>query len=220
MVRQPEWLTVTGEESVVWTGQPRTMSIAGTVVWALVRTGVLVALGLVLAGVISVPAGPAAPVLDLLPAEVGQGLAGVAVLWALLQLTWAALVLTNVDYVLTDRNVYKKTGVASERVKRVGLDRIQSTSLKKDLFGNLFDYGSVAISTAGGSGVEMTIADLDDPDELRGELRPLVNEAGSGGTGGGGGRVAGANEELLEEIVLEAQDLRDTVFSVEEVLEQ
>jgi len=228
MTGTPEWLTLEGEESVVWSGRPRTMSIAGTVLRALVRTAVLVAVGLGLMGTFSgaLPA-VVGDLLTVVPDRVPLGIVAVAVLWGVAQVVRAALVLTNVEFVLTDRNLYKKTGVLSETVQRVGLDRIQRTSLSKDLFGNLFDYGSVAVSTAGGSGVEMVIADLDDPDELRLELRRLVNEASGGGaTGGGGGGadrasgVAAGNEALLRELVQEAAELNDRADAVREVLER
>lgn len=223
MTRHPEWLSLDGDESVVWTGRPRMLSISGTVVRALVRTALLVAVSwLLMGGLLQslLPAG-VPDVTAMVPPIVPLGIIGLAVVWGIGQVTWAVLVVTNVDYVLTDRNVYRKTGVGSEHVKRVGLDRIQSTSLSKDLFGNLFDYGSVAISTAGGSGVEMVLADLDEPDELRTELRRLVNRtSGGGATGGGGAPVASGNEELLREILHEATELRERAIGVEEVLER
>jgi uncharacterized membrane protein YdbT with pleckstrin-like domain len=222
MTRHPEWLTLDGDESLVWAGRPRTMSIAGTVLGALVRTIVLVAVGWLLMGTAlqgMVP-GMVWTAIQGIPSVVPLGIVGVAVLWGVAEVTWAWLVLSNVDYVLTDRNVYKKTGVGSENVKRVGLDRVQSTSLSKDLFGNVFDYGSVSISTAGGSGVEMEIADLDTPDELRQELRRLVNRTGGGGaTRRAAGAVTVGNEELLGELVQEATELRERAIGVEEVLE-
>lgn len=211
----PEWLTLDGEESVVWTGRPRTMSVAGTVARTAVLTVlVLVAVGAVWSGAVDNLLGPDLPsVADVLPGGVLPGLAALAVAWLAIRVAWAYLTLVNVDYVLTDRNLYKKTGVASERVKRVGLDRVQSSSLSKDLLGNLFDYGSLAVSTAGGSGVEMVITDLAGPDELRRELRSLVNEQAGGSAGGGGGDAA------LREVLEETRELRETTESLREVLE-
>lgn len=223
MTRHPEWLSLEGDEAVVWSGQPRRMSIAGTVASAVVGTavvvGVVVALGLGYvdqllpgsAGPIPLPS-----VASAVPTTAVLGVSGLAVAWGIVRVAWAYLVVTNVDYVLTDRNLYAKTGVFSETVTRVGLDRVQSTSLSKDVLGNLFDYGSVAVSTAGGSGVEMVARDLNAPGELQSELRRLVTEAGGGGTGGAG---LGVSEEVLRELVAEARKLRETTTAVEEVLE-
>jgi membrane protein YdbS with pleckstrin-like domain len=209
----PEWLTLDGEESVVWSGRPRTMSVAGTVAGtAVVTILVLVGVGAVWSGAVDGLVGPS--VTDLLPGGVLPALAALAVVWLVARVAWAYLTLVNVDYVLTDRNLYKKTGVASERVKRVGLDRVQSSSLSKDLLGNVFDYGSVAVSTAGGSGVEMVITDLANPDELRRELRRLVNEQSGGATGGAGG-----GDAALRAVLEEARELRETTESLREVLE-
>jgi uncharacterized membrane protein YdbT with pleckstrin-like domain len=223
MTRHPEWLSLEEGESVVWSGRPRRMSIAGTVVGAVVRTAVLAgALLAVGSGVadqlLPETAGPVAvpSLAKAVPTVAVLGGAGLAVVWGLAQITWAYLVVSNVDYVLTDRNLYKKTGVGSETVTRVGVDRVQSTSLSKDVLGNLFDYGSVAVSTAGGSGVEMVVRDLSAPGELQRELRRLVNETG-GGTAAGG--LAGVGDEVLRELVAEARQLRETTTAVEEVLE-
>jgi len=226
MTRNPEWLTLEGDESVVWTGRPRTMSLAGTVLGAAVRTAVvLAAVWAVTGGHVDGLLPSAVPsVRAMVPGTALLAVAGLAVVWAVAEVGWGYLVIANVDYVLTDRNLYKKTGVGSETVTRVGLDRIQSTSLSKDLTGNLFDYGSVAVSTAGGSGVEMVITDLDAPDELRNELRRLVNEAGSGRTAGSGavgagGGPSGTGSGTLREVVREARTLRERTAAVEEVLE-
>jgi hypothetical protein len=224
MTRNPEWLTLEGEESLVWSGQPRRMSIAGTVARVVVRTVVLVGivagiyLGFVdrfLPGQV-VPGLPMPSVAAAVSTHVMLGFGALVVGLGLVQVVWAYLVVSNVDYVLTDRNLYKKTGVGSETVTRVGVDRVQSTSLSKDLTGNLFDYGSVAVSTAGGSGVEMVVRDLSEPEELQRELRRLVN-ATAGPAGGGG--LAGVDEDLLEELVGQARTLRETTTAVEEVLE-
>lgn len=219
MPEAPDWLTLDGGESVVWTGRPRTMSIARPVVGAVLSVVVVfAAVWVVRSGTLDAQLPAALPsVRAAVPDATLLGVAALTVLLAAARIAWASLTIANVDYVLTDRNLYKKTGVGSETVTRVGLDRIQSTSLSKDVFGNLFDYGSVAVSTAGGSGVELVVSDLDDPDELRTELRRLVNQASAAG-GPPGRSDAGAAEETLREVVRTARELRETTAAVEEVL--
>lgn len=222
MSRQPEWLSLDGGEEIVWTGRPRTWSIARPVARAVARTVVLVGAAVAVMGGHLAALSPvvASVVEGGLPGWFAPTVAAGALLWGTAEVSWAYLTIANVDYVLTDRNLYKKTGVASEHVTRVGLDRVQRTSQSKDLFGKLFDYGSVAVSTAGSSGVAVVVGDLDDPDELRTELRRLVNATGPGGTiGGRRGRAEGAEGATLRAVVDEARRLRETATAVEEVLE-
>jgi membrane protein YdbS with pleckstrin-like domain len=142
----------------------------------------------------------------------------VAGLLVLIGVAWAGIAYLQVratDYVLTDSNVYKRTGVLSERVTQVGIDRIQNTELRKHVLGHLFDYGTVLLSTAGGDGTELAITDLDDPQRFREELGPLV--AASGGPGrdafeGRGGAVL--DDETVEALLPEARRLRESADSV------
>ena len=207
MAATPEWLSLDPGEEVVWTGAPRMRRILSNVArfafWSLVGFAVAFAVTRVLPVALPVP--------DL-------AVWGIAVLWTLVQALnplGAYLRTRNTDYVLTDRNVYKKTGVWSENVTRVGVDRIQNTQLRKDFFGNTFDYGTILLSTAGGGGVELAIEDLDDPDELRRELRTRMARASD--------RERGPSEELDPETVGalldEARRMRTTAEKIERHLQ-
>lgn len=161
-----EWLSPDEGETVVWRGRPRLRRILPTVATSAAWMLVFVAVAVV---------GPRyAP-----PPVPGVAVAGGALLLAALS-AWPAfrayLRTRNVHYVLTDRNVYRKRGVLSTNVTRVGVGNVQNTRLKKDVLGTLFDYGSVAISTAGSGGADLTVTDLDDPDELRDELRRVTGQ--------------------------------------------
>lgn len=104
---------------------------------------------------------------------------GAGVVLALLSLKpgiMAYLETRNVYYVLTNWNVYEKTGVWSTNVACVGIANVQNTQLSKDFWGNLFDYGSVVISTAGSRGADVTFSDLRDPESCRDELQQLMSE--------------------------------------------
>lgn len=167
-----EWLSLDGDEEVVWWGQPRLRRILPTVAKAAVWVTVFVAVAVLgpryLPRFVPVPI----PVPD--PVIVGGGLLLAALsAWPALR---AYLRTRNVYYVLTDRNVYRKRGVLSTTVSRIGAGNVQNTRLKKDFFGNLFDYGTVEISTAGSGGTELTVTDLDDPETFRNELRRVTNE--------------------------------------------
>ena len=112
-----DWFSPDAAETVVWRGKPRVRRIIPSVAGALVVSLLAVLVGWVLSG--------SETTLGALVAW-----SGVAVV-VLLAAGWVGLAYLHVratDYVLTDRNVYKKTGVLSERVTQVGLGRIQNTT--------------------------------------------------------------------------------------------
>lgn len=206
MAAAPEWLSLDPDEEIVWTGAPRLRRIISNVAtFAFWSLG-----GFVVAFVVTNVLNIALPVPDI-------AVWGIAVGWALLQAIGpvkAYLRTTNIDYVLTDRNIYKKSGVWSENVTRIGVDKIQNTQLQKDFFGNLFDYGTIRISTAGASGVELSIEDLDNPDELRSELRSRIAQASERDQ-----RERGAGSEIdpetIQALVDEATKMRETAETIE-----
>jgi len=212
MVADADWFSPDTSETVVWHGKPRVRRIIPQVVGALFLVVVAIGGGLALSSSALLGADPAVTV-------VVWGTVGLAVLAAV---AWVALAYMRVqatDYVLTDRNVYKRTGVLSERVVRVGIDRIQNTTLRKNLTGNLFDYGTILLSTADG-GTALAITDLDNPEAFREELGPLV--AASGGPGGDGYGVGGPetaaavlDAETVDAMVPEARRLRESAERVE-----
>ncbi|QKY17710.1 PH domain-containing protein [Halorubrum sp. CBA1229] len=211
MVTSPDWLSLDEGEEVVWTGKPRLRRIVSNVVTFVVWSLAAFVAAFVLTAVLNVEL----PVPD-------RVVWAVAVLWTLFQAVTpvrAYLQTKNTDYLLTDENVYKKTGVWSENVTRIGVDNVQNTQLKKSFFGNVFDYGTILLSTAGGSGVEMSIEDLDDPDGLRTELRARIAEAGDGSRGEPGGGHGGLDPETIGALVDEATELRKTAETIERHLQ-
>jgi len=213
MVGDADWFSPDASETVVWRGKPRVRRIIPHVVGALLLVVVAVGGGIALSS--STLRGA-----DTVVTVAVWGAVGLAVIVAV---GWAGLAYLQVqatDYVLTDRNVYKRTGVLSERVVRVGVDRIQNTTLRKDLMGNLFDYGTVLLTTAGGGGTALAITDLDNPEEFRAELGPLV--AASGGPGGdaydggsGTGAEAVLDAETVDALLPEARRLRESAERTE-----
>lgn len=163
MAPQPDWFPADADEAVVWRGAPRLRRVLPTVAASSCWIVLLAAIAVV---------GPAptraVPRVVLLGGAVLLSLPAVAVAAA------AYLRTANVAYVLTERSVYRKAGVLSTAVTRLDLETVQGTSLQKDLWGSLFDYGTISISTAGSDGVDLRLSDLDDPDPVRQQLRGLV----------------------------------------------
>ena len=209
----PEWLRLEPGEEVVWTGDKRLRSIVGSVVGTAVFT--LVALGGLVAlftrdfGVL--PTEFDRPVYFL----VGTGL---VLAYFLITVVWSYYRVSNVDYALTTENVYVKKGVFSETVNRVRVGKIQNTTLSKDFFGNLFDYGSVGISTAGGSGTEMTLSELDDPGTFRQLLQRQMTAAQGRDRRDRSARSTDLDPETARELVAEARRMRETAAAVAELL--
>lgn len=84
----------------------------------------------------------------------------------LLIIIGAYLNIKNTSFVVTNQGLYKKQGVLSRNVQKIGFDKVQNISFSQGIFGNHFDYGNIEISTAGGSGVEMRFNSIDQPREV------------------------------------------------------
>lgn len=78
----------------------------------------------------------------------------------------AYLQIKNTSFVVTNQGLYKKEGVLSRNVQKIGFDKVQNISFSQGITGTYFDYGSIEISTAGGSGVEMRFNSIDQPREV------------------------------------------------------
>jgi len=122
-----DWLTLDGDEEVLWTSHPHRLSLLPALV-------IGVPLSVVLIGI---------------PIVVG-----------------AYLNYVNTDHVVTTSGVYKKTGVLSRDVGKIGFEKVQNISYTQSALGANVGYGTVEISTAGGSGVEMTFRSVPDPAEV------------------------------------------------------
>jgi hypothetical protein len=57
--------------------------------------------------------------------------------------------------------------VLSRSVQRIEFDKVQDTSYRQSFFGAQFGYGTVDISTAGGSGVELSFQNVANPQQLQ-----------------------------------------------------
>src|SRR6056297_968519 len=70
---------------------------------------------------------------------------------------------TNTNYVVTNKGLYSKRGILSRDVQQIGFDKVQNISYSQSAIGSSLGYGSVEISTAGGSGVELQFRSIPDP---------------------------------------------------------
>jgi uncharacterized membrane protein YdbT with pleckstrin-like domain len=206
MTVEADWFSAGPDETVIWTGQPRVWRIWKACVGALVLAIVAVAVAYYLTTT-TMP-----PVEDL-PSAVIWGVAVLLVLAGGARAVGAYLRVVYTDYVLTDKRVYRKDGILSEHVSNVGVDRVQETTLSKDITGNLFDYGTVAISTAGSGGTDLALTDLTDPETFRDHLREQARA--SGGTEPAGAEAA-IDADTADALLAEARGLREVAERLEE----
>ncbi|WP_424008609.1 PH domain-containing protein [Haloferax denitrificans] len=138
-----DWLARGDDETVRWEGRPRIQTVIPAAV-----------VGLAIVVVAAVAA-----------AANGVPELAVAGLVGFLLPAWSYLRVTNTCYVVTDRALYRKTGVLSRTVQRVSLDRVQNSALSQGVTGSLFGYGTVAVEAAGGGAIRFD--DVDDPGAVR-----------------------------------------------------
>ncbi|MFB6173222.1 MAG: PH domain-containing protein [Halobacteriales archaeon] len=212
MTETYEWLSLDPDEELVWTGGPRLRRIASTVAGAALLT--LLAVG----GAVVLSTEPAFTLSDA-PVSTAAVVWGVAVLITLSQVAVVAaayLRVDHTDYALTDRRVYRKTGVLSETVTSVAVDRVQNTTLHKDMWGNVFDYGTVSISTAGSGGADLALTDLDDPETFRDRLQEQVRAAAERSESATAAAAGAIDGETIDALVREARGLRAVAERMEE----
>lgn len=121
----------------------------------------------------------------------------------LLVIVGAYLNIKNTDFVVTSEGLYKKTGVMSRNVQKIGFEKVQNISFSQSIFGTYFGYGNVEISTAGGSGIEMRFRSIENPKEIQQLInkrikREKVEEPRSSGS---------SQTELLENILGELKEI-------------
>jgi len=210
MSPHPDWLSLDADETVVWRGAPRIRRVLPTAAAATLWIALLV-LG-VLLGPRFVPVPTRA-----LPGTPILGAALLLALPALAAVGGAYLRTTNVEYVLTDRNCYRKAGVLSTRVSRIGLSTVEQTSLSKSVWGSVFDYGTISISTAGSDGVDLRLSDLDDPEPVRNEMRRLI---GTHRRDDGAESVVPLDDPTADALLTDFRALRESALRVERVVSE
>lgn len=114
----------------------------------------------------------------------------------------AYLSVKNTEYVVTDEGVYVKKGILSRSVQKIGFDKVQNISFSQGILGNHFGYGSIEISTAGGSGVEMRFRSIENPKDVQEKINNLIKDEQETNKS----QKGRSEKEILEEILLEVKD--------------
>jgi uncharacterized membrane protein YdbT with pleckstrin-like domain len=143
------WLTLEPGEAVEWETHPRLMRAV---------PAILVSLALVAVAVVG--------------AVIVDPLALAVLLVAPLPGGYAYLRVVNTRFVLTNRALYRKTGILGIDVRTVELDRVQNSKSSQGVLGTAFGYGTVTVDVAGGS--DIRYFDIYDPDEVRADIERLA----------------------------------------------
>ncbi|MDJ1434497.1 PH domain-containing protein [Halostagnicola sp. A-GB9-2] len=128
----------------------------------------------------------------------------------------------NTAYVITTDSVFKKTGIFSRKITDIGHENIQDTGYNQGIVGRRYGFGTVQISTAGGSGVEMSLSYVQDPLAVQSRLdravtkRPQTDDSAES-DGLGSVRIDAA---VLEELTEEMRATRKALESIEERLDE
>jgi uncharacterized membrane protein YdbT with pleckstrin-like domain len=162
-----DWVTLTEGEEVLWQGHPSLRLITPSVVVGLV----LAVGGLALTIVLTDP-----PIRWLPLLGIPLGIAVVA---------WAYVSLVSTRYVLTSEEVYRKTGIVTQSVAQIRLDRVQNTTCSQSLTERLFSYGDITIYTAGSDTMDITLADVPDPQQVNRHLTEALDAASERGARAG-----------------------------------
>jgi len=73
----------------------------------------------------------------------------------------------NTNFVVTTRGLYRKRGILSRDVKQIGFEKVQNISYTQTAVGSQLGYGTVEISTAGSSGVELRFRNIPTPADIQ-----------------------------------------------------
>ena len=155
-VENADWIHLSDDEEVLWTGRPSLYTILAAVIG-----GVVVAV----AGVVfTVLLSRALEGRDL-PTLLGYlplllTVAGIA--WATITyLNWLRLL-----FVITSSEIYVKYGLVSRDVTQIRLSRIQNTTFEQSIVQRLLGYGDVRIYTAGSGTDDLLFDDVPEPETV------------------------------------------------------
>lgn len=155
-VEAPSWVTLTDDETLLWSSNPSLHELTSAFVFGLV----LVLVGASLAALL-----PSFNWLGVVPV-----LAGV--------LTWLVAYARHrsVRYVITSEEVYRKEGLFSRQVTNLRLDRVQNTSFDQTFVERVLGYGDVRVDTAGSGTTEIILDGVPDPGYVAGLITEQLDD--------------------------------------------
>jgi uncharacterized membrane protein YdbT with pleckstrin-like domain len=111
-------------------------------------------------------------------------------------------------YAITDKALYKKRGMLSEKTKRVPLSKIQNTEYSRSFFEKRFEFGTVEVSSAGSSGKELSFSSVSNPKDVQELINELSNKNKSTNTNQ---NINKTDQDLKKEVVKTRENLEEIV---------
>ncbi|MFW6436076.1 MAG: PH domain-containing protein [Halococcoides sp.] len=112
----------------------------------------------------------------------------------------------NTVFLMTTDGLYHKKGILSRDVQKIGFEKIQNISFSQGALGASIGYGTVDISTAGGSGVEMQFRGVEEPKSVQEQINRRIRQ-----TRGEDDREGPSKDDVLTEILGELRAIRSAV---------
>ena len=119
---------------------------------------------------------------------------------------------TNTNYVVTNKGLYSKRGILSRDVQQIGFDKVQNISYSQSAVGSSLGYGSVDVSTAGGSGVELKFRSIPEPAAVQELIAREIDSRQQGDTD-----EADSPDDVLNEVLQELRAIRSAVTDEEDL---
>ncbi|ESS10141.1 MAG: putative membrane protein [uncultured archaeon A07HN63] len=119
---------------------------------------------------------------------------------------------TNTNYVVTNKGLYSKRGILSRDVQQIGFDKVQNISYSQSAVGSSLGYGSVDVSTAGGSGVELKFRSIPEPAAVQELIAREIDSRQQDGTD-----ETATTDDVLDEILVELRAIRSAVTAEEDL---
>ena len=109
------------------------------------------------------------------------------------------------DYVVTSEGLYRKNGIFSRSVQKIGFEKVQNISFSQGILGKKFGYGNIEISTAGGSGIEMRFVSVENPREVQSLINKRIKQEKEESS-----QETGPNQtEVLQQILGELKEINN-----------
>ncbi len=77
-----------------------------------------------------------------------------------------------IEMVVTDKRVIKKTGIISVNTDELKLEKIESVSIRKNLFGAIFNYGTIYLSGTGTTKIRFDF--ISSPTKVKKKLEDIM----------------------------------------------
>lgn len=98
--------------------------------------------------------------------------------WLLLIPVFKAIVTTlryfNTELAITNKRVVGKVGIFNTKALDAPLNKIQNVSVSSNLFGKIFNYGTVVVNTAAGQFAYVAVKNID---QFKGTLMAQIDQA-------------------------------------------